>query len=266
MKTLIIGDLHNKVGWVEACINAVKPDLTVFLGDYFDSFDETLEGTTRTAQWLKESLDHPNRVHLLGNHDMPYRFPMNFNLSCPGFTRDKSSLINDILSTGTSWEKMRSFHWIDGWLLSHAGIHLNLLHPLKGFDLKELRKLEEEAFEKCLMDISTPFFGCGFSRGGSYPCGGITWQDFDVDFVPIEGVNQIVGHTPHPTAKVKLMGNDSEKVIHCSWDEYLSVHEKTPMKSVNLDIDTCRRYYAILEKGKVQVVDNCFATEQDFAQ
>lgn len=231
MKTLVIGDLHNRVDWVERCIEAVNPDLTLFLGDYFDNFNETLECTSRTALWLRESLDQPNRVHLLGNHDMPYRFPLSFNLLCPGFTHEKSIIINDILSVDTAWKKTKSFHWVDGWLLSHAGISLNLLHPLKGFDLDELRKVEEDSFEKCTADISTPMFGCGRSRGGNYHSGGITWQDFDVDFVPIEGVNQIVGHTPHSKVNVKFIGSHSENVIQCSWDEYLSDYEKTLRKA-----------------------------------
>ncbi len=266
MKTLIIADLHNKISWVERCIEEVNPDLTVFLGDYFDSFDETLEDTSQTAEWLRKSLSQPNRVHLLGNHDMPYRFPSSFNLLCSGFTHEKSAVINDILDSGALWKKTKSFHWVDGWLLSHAGIHPNLLHPLKGFDLDDLRRLEEDSLEKCFADISTPFFGCGFSRGGPYPCGGITWQDFDMDFVPIEGVNQIVGHTPHLKVDVKFLGSSSEDVIQCSWDEYLSAYEKVPKKSLNLGIDTCRRYYAILENGKAQVVKNTFATEKDFVR
>jgi len=161
---------------------------------------------------------------------------------------------------------MKSFYWVDGWLLSHAGIHLNLLHPIKGFNLDDLRRLEENSLNYCSADISTPMFGCGVSRGGSYSCGGITWQDFDVDFAPIEGINQIVGHTPRLKVGVKFMGSSTEDCIQCSWDKYLSSYKKVPKRSLNLDIDTCRRYYAILENGEVQIIKNTFATEQDFAQ
>lgn len=266
MKTLIIADLHNKIDWVEKCIEHVAPDLTVFLGDYFDSFDETLKCTNRTAQWLKESLNQPKRVHLLGNHDMPYRFPVSFNLLCSGFTHEKSMIINEILDSGALWEKTKSFHWIDGWFLSHAGIHPNLLHPIKGFDLDDLRKLEEDSFAKCSADISTPMFGCGRSRGGNYRCGGITWQDFDLDFVPIEGVNQIVGHTPHSNVMVKFAPEGQGDSYVCAWDEYLTVYEKDPKVSLNLDIDTHRQHYAILENGAVQIVKNAFASQQEFSQ
>ena len=268
MKTLVIGDLHHKVKWVEKCIKEIKPDLTVFLGDYFDSFGDNPEITSETAKWLKESLETPKRVHLMGNHDMPYRFPMNFHLWCTGFTHEKALVINEIISRA-SWNKMMSFHWIDGWLLSHAGINHNFLHPLKGFDLGELRKFEQESLLKCNAESNNPLFGCGYSRGGNYRCGGITWQDFDVDFVPIENVNQIVGHTPHPKVAVKLLlegDNDKEDAITCTWDEYLNVYKNETKKSLNLDIDTHRKHYAILENGKVQIMNNKFALENDFSQ
>ncbi|MCB1066725.1 MAG: metallophosphoesterase [Simkania sp.] len=270
MKTLIIADLHNKIDWVEKCIKAVKPDQTVFLGDYFDSFDETVECTKRTAYWLNQSLHEPKRVHLLGNHDMPYRFPMSSTLLCPGFTHEKSEIINEILDSGASWDMTKSFHWAQGYLMSHAGIHQNLLHPIKGFDLEDLSRLEEESFLKCYADMGTPLFGCGYSRGGNYPCGGITWQDFDMDFSPIEGVNQIVGHTPHTHVKVKLLLEDGEGidegVIECYWDKYLLDYEKVAKKSLNFALDTHRQHYVILEDGKVQVMKNIFAKMQDFSE
>ncbi|MDN3505756.1 MAG: metallophosphoesterase [Simkaniaceae bacterium] len=264
VKTLVIADLHNKVHWVEECIEAEKPDLVVFLGDYFDSFDETLESTIQTAEWLKQSLDKPKRVHLMGNHDMPYRYPSNSHLYCPGFTHEKSHLINDLLDHQSSWEKLKSFHFIDGWLLSHAGIHQKLLHPILGFDLEQLRRDEEEAFLRCASGIGTPMFGCGRSRGGSYLCGGITWQDFDIDFVPMQEVNQIVGHTPHPQVCVKLLID--EEFVKCTWDEFLSLDQYRGAKSVNFGLDTHRKYYAVIEDGVVRAIKNQFVNKLDLSQ
>ncbi len=201
---------------------------------------------------------------------MPYRFPMSSTLLCPGFTHEKAEVINEILDSGASWDRTKSFHWDQDYLLSHAGIHQNLLHPIKGFDLEDLTRLEEQSFLRCYADMSTPMFGCGYSRGGNYPCGGITWQDFDMDFIPIEGVNQIVGHTPHPNVKVKFLLDEGEEaeegVIECFWDKYLLDYEKAPKKSLNFALDTHRQHYAVLEDGQVQVIKNTFATKQDYSQ
>ncbi|MCB1116272.1 MAG: metallophosphoesterase [Chlamydiia bacterium] len=265
MKTLVIADLHNKVHWVEECIEAESPDLVVFLGDYFDSFDETEEAVVATAKWLKESASRPGRVHLMGNHDMPYRFPSNMNLFCPGFTYEKWELICEVFGEEDVWKEFKAFHFIGGYLLSHAGVHLNLLHPILGFDLKQLKKDEEEAFLRCTAGESIPFFGCGRSRGGNYRIGGITWQDFDRDFVPIKGVNQIVGHTPHPQVRAQCLLDD-EEVVECTWDAYLGMGNSKELKSLNIALDTHRKYYALIVNGKVQIKENQFANQMDFSQ
>jgi len=75
MKIMIIPDIHTKFGIAETIIERENPDNVVFLGDYFDSFDDSLEVTEQTALWLKDSLEKKNRIHLLGNHDLSYLYP-----------------------------------------------------------------------------------------------------------------------------------------------------------------------------------------------
>jgi len=63
-KIIAIGDIHNH--WVEAEQIASLYDKThriIFTGDYFDDFGDTAQDAIQTAQWLKESLDKPNRIH-----------------------------------------------------------------------------------------------------------------------------------------------------------------------------------------------------------
>ena len=45
MKTLIIPDIHTRFDVAESFIDKERPDNVVFLGDYFDTFDDTLEIT-----------------------------------------------------------------------------------------------------------------------------------------------------------------------------------------------------------------------------
>lgn len=40
-----------------------------------------------------------------------------------------------------------------------------------------------------------PWLRAGWARGGDCPVGGLTWLDWNREFVPIPGLNQIVGHT-----------------------------------------------------------------------
>ncbi|MBU4076480.1 MAG: hypothetical protein KKD46_06750 [Euryarchaeota archaeon] len=44
MRTVIISDLHNRVDWIESTLSILDFDKVVFLGDYFDDFDDTVAG------------------------------------------------------------------------------------------------------------------------------------------------------------------------------------------------------------------------------
>ena len=71
-KEIIIPDLHQRHGWVDAYLSKRKHDRAIFLGDYFDDFDDTVDEAVATAKWLKSHLDDPDKVLLYGNHDIHY--------------------------------------------------------------------------------------------------------------------------------------------------------------------------------------------------
>jgi hypothetical protein len=199
MKTLVISDIHNRVGslehWLEKACEEHKPDEVVFLGDYFDSIHDTPFIAGKTAEWLKQSLTKPNRIHLIGNHDIPYMLPGNSHLWCPGFTPEKCRVINSNL-TKEEWDQLRPAYFTNGWLLSHAGFCQRLVeHPINGIpDGPGLVKLAEEGLEVEKGGIAHPLYQYG-DRMGVRQDGGIIWQDWFSEFYPCEGVNQIVGHT-----------------------------------------------------------------------
>ncbi len=102
LRTIIIPDLHNRVDWVEPALSSMRYDKVIFLRDYFDDFDDTVEDVKKVAKWLKQSLSKPGRIHLCGTHEMWYRFPDNPFLQASGNTEQKSDLINHIL-TAKDW-------------------------------------------------------------------------------------------------------------------------------------------------------------------
>ena len=71
-KTLVIPDIHNDFKLAEGIIHRERPDHTVFLGDYFDDWYDTVQDAANVAKWLRESLENPDRTHLIGNHDVSY--------------------------------------------------------------------------------------------------------------------------------------------------------------------------------------------------
>ena len=115
-KILIIPDIHNKYDIAESIIHKENPDNVVFLGDYFDSFYDTLEKTEQTAEWLKDSLQKENRIHLLGNHDLSY---LDSNYHCSGFSENK---LFTIKKTSVNLTKLQHYCWVGDWLCTHAGL------------------------------------------------------------------------------------------------------------------------------------------------
>ncbi|MGI0069778.1 MAG: metallophosphoesterase, partial [Nitrosopumilaceae archaeon] len=170
MKTLIIPDIHNKTEKAEKIIQKENPDRTVFLGDYFDSFGEGIEFAQQTALWLKSSLQQPNRVHLIGNHDLSYQ--SNGIFQCSGFNSFKLWAIGRILQR-EDWNRMRFHEWVGDWLCTHAGVSRQFFdYYSKSRDIKTFMKEEElEAAKFLKSGRYHPFFHCTEARGGvdKYP-------------------------------------------------------------------------------------------------
>ena len=194
MKLLVFGDIHNGPNFagIEAAISAESPEQTIFLGDYFDQWGDTPFDVRRTAIWLKESLQKPNRIHLWGNHDLPYASLG----SCPGWSEEKNAAVRDAFPP-KAWEQLRLWYHTDSWLFSHAGLsraHSCIPRRAEGLP-KFLDDLEAEAWSALHAGQQHWVFAAGRSRGGSAECGGPLWCDLS-EFKPIDYVNQVFGHTP----------------------------------------------------------------------
>ncbi len=77
-RILAIGGIHQaqNLNVIEAAIERIASIITVFIGDYFDSFIyDHPDHVRRTAVWLKQGIHRPDRVYLFGNHDLPYAHP-----------------------------------------------------------------------------------------------------------------------------------------------------------------------------------------------
>lgn len=242
MATIIISDLHNRVDWVEPALLLLKPyDNVIFLGDYFDDFNDTPEDVANSANWLKQSLSKPNRIHLCGTHDIWYRFPDNQYIQASGNTKEKSDAINHII-TEKDWGLLKLFHYEQGFLFTHAGLHAYFINKFAFENKISLQgeiidKIVKPATEKALIDVSNnrtnEWLDAGFARGGMQAVGGITWLDWDDEFEPVPELNQIVGHT-----QMKYPG------------------EKSTQNSKNYCLDTKNKHIGILENGIFSYIEN----------
>ena len=179
----------------EHWISQFPADQVLFLGDYFDSFHDTLDMAEATANWLKASLHQPNRIHLWGNHDLGYAFPENRQLRCSGFSEEKEAIISTIL-TAPDWDLLKLFHTKRKTIFTHAGLDPAIFsHPIEGITLPRLESLSEAAMNNARAGLHDPVLDLS----------GLTWLRW-WEMSALEDFNQVVGHTPDPEIRVTKSG------------------------------------------------------------
>lgn len=223
IRTLIIADIHTHFGKAEKIIKYEAPDKIVFLGDYFDDWHDDSRIAAETAHWLLESLNKPNRIHLMGNHDISYAIPHR-SYKCSGYDAAKDYAISDILKE-PDWKKLPLFTWIGSWFCSHAGVHPYFYNKYgSGKDYKVwINQTCDDALQRAFaVQPAAPILWAGLSRGGNEIHGGIIWCDRE-EFQPIPNIKQVFGHTP----SVKPVWIDQNNLCldtrgHCN---YYAIHD-----------------------------------------
>ena len=246
-------------------------------GDYFDGYGEGADAeeyARNTAVWLKEKiLYNPKAVALLGNHDTSYVWSNNIHFRCSGYTPYKSIAINDVL-TSEDKSKFNVYHIDQNHVFSHAGLTSKLWkkYSLKFDETKFSSKLEffshvlhseaKDALEQAYINNNVELFGAGWDRGGFQQYGGINWVDWNT-FGPVNGINQIVGHSIHRIPQVLLQHKHGGFVKQDVTEYYDLLNEidkldkpfSTEYLSVSYDLDTQSNHYAVVEDGVVNIYD-----------
>lgn len=230
MRTIIISDLHNRVDWVEPILSTLEYDNVVFLGDYFDNFNDTHKDAIHSAEWLKQSLCKPNRIHLIGTHDIWYMFPKNKFIKASGNSGGKAKAINKILLR-EDWELLLPFIYTQTYYITHAGLHPS--HIVDNNVFGTLFTGTKNALDDIRNGNSNPLLEAGRARRGYQEFGGITWLDWNEEFEPIPFINQIVGHTIF---------------------EY--PQENHTKNSKNYCLDTQNKHIGILENNEFSWIEN----------
>jgi hypothetical protein len=194
MKELIIPDVHLKHRRVQEILDREPADRNIFLGDWFDDFDDNPTMNADTADWLvkrMESTTSGTDVFLLGNHDTHYLFPQVPQLICSGYNSYKAAAIRKIVKEEHRDRfRTHAFSLSGGNIMfSHAGLHPDLLPSLT-----VLEDIAEQAINDLKNKKMHYFFGAGYSRGGRQRIGGINWLDWS-EFIDIDGAPQLVGHS-----------------------------------------------------------------------
>ncbi len=219
MKTLFVGDTHGATEVIELALNTPYADRVVFMGDYLDSFNRPVQDQVFNLMAVLNACENnPERfIGLMGNHELSY---LDAAMRCSGYNLDTQ---RHVIHLADRMKRiLKPYFWVDeNWLATHAGVSDDLLHAFR-MTLQEY--LEAGKFKQI-----------GYARGGDQQVGGLHWCDFNKEFAPIKGVNQIVGHT------------------HYDHDGFLRTLEGN--RSINYNVDCIPHYnpketiFLVLEDG-----------------
>lgn len=195
MKITTIGDIHGRTSWKKIVDHESDSDFFVFMGDYFDSY-ENIGGSKELANFL-EILKFKNEnsdkvILLIGNHDFHY---------LPGADGPYSryiwkwqTQIREALEPAIKEGKLQTCFVKESYLFIHAGL-TNTWAKANNVDLDNL----EEYLNNYLLHNTSKFVftpGEVMNPYGDEPCQGPFWVrpgSLSIDSVP--GFRQIVGHT-----------------------------------------------------------------------
>ena len=108
-----------------------------------------------------------------------------------------------------------------------CGYKSRITHPIKGFEKDWLLDAEEKSLHAMrYMQKSSPLTVAGRGRGGDANVGGVFWQDWTNEFVPVEGLNQIVGHSAHKTdVRMKISENSYNICLDTNLNHVILIYE-----------------------------------------
>jgi hypothetical protein len=124
MKTVILGDTHGRDYW-KGIVASESPDRVIFIGDYFDSFDNT---AVEQMHNFKEIIDWKQSgqsevIMLIGNHD--YHYMRGVSQYYSGYQSGARPAIEQLLYENR--QHMQMCYQMGDFLFTHAGVSYDWL-------------------------------------------------------------------------------------------------------------------------------------------
>ena len=196
MKTVVIGDTHCHTSWKKVLEQNQDADKVIFLGDYYDTFDDVLRA--KADDNFNEILDlkrkEPDKyVILLGNHD--YHYLINDSSErYSGYSNGTCRGAHKILTDAVEKDLIQVLYIQDNIIFSHAGV--------SEYWLKEVACLDSP--EKVTFDLMMQYpYPLSFNTFEGYNSYGESISQSPIWIRPnslikdkLDGFDQIVGHTP----------------------------------------------------------------------
>jgi hypothetical protein len=180
--------------------------ILVQLGDVIDRGPDSIETYEFLAELQIRARKGKGRViRILGNHELSL-LEGHFDLT--NFPNPET--LAERIRTDTLDGRVQAAYAHNGWLFTHAGLHMNLLQSLHAEMKAEktqrftLRRLAQHLNQRTRQGVEAnsfehQIFAVGKARGGDSDTGGIFWADFDQELrAPSRAprFHQVFGHTP----------------------------------------------------------------------
>ena len=129
-KTVILGDTHGRDCWKQI-VASESPDRVIFIGDYFDSFDNTaveqMHNFQEIIDWKQSGQSEV--IMLIGNHD--YHYMRGVTQYYSGYQSGARPAIEQLLYENKN--HMQMAYGMNGCIFSHAGVSSDWL-KIHGYD------------------------------------------------------------------------------------------------------------------------------------
>jgi predicted phosphodiesterase len=226
--SVAIGDIHQKIDRLKIMLehsDVESAEQVIFLGDYFDSFDDKHQ-LEATVDFLNQNVENDRFIFLMGNHDIHY-LSRNKAFRCSGYSQETDTFIEKNLSKQFKKKvKLFEHQTIAGQsvLFSHAGLHPSFI-PVS-VDAANFDSLNDylnsldiniNLIHPLLMD------GQDRSRSARQLHSGILWMDW-YSLSPIEGLNQVVGHSNLVSPRFYSIENSKNVNIDTSLKYFLKIN------------------------------------------
>jgi predicted phosphodiesterase len=130
MKTLVLGDTHGRDYW-KGIVASENPDRVIFIGDYFDSFDNTaveqMHNFKGIIDWKQSGQSEV--IILIGNHD--YHYMRGVSQYYSGYQSGARPAIEQLLEDNK--QHLQMAYGMNGFIFTHAGVSYDWL-KIHGYD------------------------------------------------------------------------------------------------------------------------------------
>jgi len=214
MRILVIGDVHGRDNWKKA-VEQVEYDKVVFLGDYFDSWNESAEQQIKNFNEILEFKKKSDNevILLIGNHDYHYLIDTE---KYSGYQESYAKRFKELILPRVLDGTLDVSHQYDKFLFTHAGVTNTWLESQGWSDAKKEGVSIDEFLAITFLNSFDTFRFNGVDNTGNDVTQGPFWVRPESLYSDAYGngeITHVVGHT-----RIKNIQYIQPNILLCDTD------------------------------------------------